>query len=205
MVPKFGDYQLMGDSLFVRFAEQLLGYRVRRNQRPRQIGLCRSGQSITGLLRRVKKQRPSGIHDKVICMVGTNSIRRKLNVQCCTKRMNQLVNELLQKGVKELVLCTIPPIPRHYEDRAIWKRLINYNRYIRKFKRWPHMRVCDIYSLYCLNGVDPRTGKTVDFSCFEDRYRGTQRADLIHLNRQGLWKLKERLAQTLLEERNQQV
>ncbi len=181
----------------VRLANQLLKYRIQLKleggKRVRRIGLCISGQSIAGLHRRIKECQPGGLNDKIICMIGTNSIRRGLTHACCRKRLGDLVDELFEKGVKDLILCTIPPLPVHYHDTAIWKNLFGYNREIRKFAKRPNIRVCNVFINFYFPDRRIDIEPNVDFSCFEPTYGGTSKVDLIHLNRKGLSKMRDSL------------
>ncbi|XP_046685957.1 uncharacterized protein LOC124371663 [Homalodisca vitripennis] len=78
--PGLVDHQLIGDSQFCRFGEQLLG--LRRVPTPNssgRIGICVSGQTISDLHRRVK-EKFYPISNKIILMIGTNDFLKNADI-----------------------------------------------------------------------------------------------------------------------------
>ncbi|XP_046687260.1 uncharacterized protein LOC124372893 [Homalodisca vitripennis] len=182
--PALVGYQLVGDSQFCRFGQQLLGLRrVSMPNSPGRIGICVSGQTITDLHKRVK-ERFYPISDKIILMIGTNDFLRNLDVSIMCKELSALI-ETLQETVSNIVLLTLPPIPKLEKRHSSrhFALLEKYNSYIRGLENGDNVRIADVSPLY----MSSLPYQKCRMHLFELFFSGpARRPDLIHLNRQGL-------------------
>uniref|UniRef100_A0A1B6GU81 OSK domain-containing protein n=1 Tax=Cuerna arida TaxID=1464854 RepID=A0A1B6GU81_9HEMI len=182
--PALVGYQLVGDSQFCRFGQQLLGLRrVSMPNSPGRIGICVSGQTITDLHKRVKEHFYP-ISDKIILMIGTNDFLRNSDVSTMCKELSALI-ETLQETVSNIVLLTLPPIPKLEKRHSSrhFALLEKYNSYIRGLENGDNIRIADVSRLY----MSSAPYQKCRMHLFELFFSGpARRPDLIHLNRQGL-------------------
>ncbi|XP_046666523.1 uncharacterized protein LOC124358274 [Homalodisca vitripennis] len=147
--PALLGYQLIGDSQFCRFGQQLLGLqRVSTPNSPGRIGICVSGQTIDDLHNRVK-EKFYPISDKIIIMIGTNDFLRNAEVTTMCQGLSALLNTL-QETVNDIVLLTLPPIPKLGEAQGPhhFALLQNYNNYIRSLGNGDNVRIADVSPLF---------------------------------------------------------
>ncbi|KAG8260811.1 hypothetical protein J6590_088238 [Homalodisca vitripennis] len=124
--PALLGYQLIGDSQFCRFGQQLLGLRrVSTPNSPGRIGICVSGQIIDDL------------HN------------RNAEVTTMCQGLSALLNTL-QETVNDIVLLTLPPIPKLGEAQGLhhFALLQNYNNYIRSLGNGDNVRIADVSPLF---------------------------------------------------------
>jgi len=182
--PELIGYQMLGDSQFCRFGQQLLGLRrVPMPGCPGRIGICVSGQTIPDLHRRVK-EKFYPISDKVILMIGTNDFLRNADISTMCSELGALVRTL-QETVTNLVLLTLPPIPKLEMKQNLhhFKLLDKYNNFIRSLQNGDKLRIADISPMY----ISSPPYKRCRMNLFEMYFNGPQRRqDMIHLNREGL-------------------
>ncbi|XP_046685959.1 uncharacterized protein LOC124371665, partial [Homalodisca vitripennis] len=143
------DHQLIGDSQFCRFGEQLLG--LRRVPTPNssgRIGICVSGQTISDLHRRVK-EKVYPISNKVILMIGTNDFLKNADISKMCRELSALI-KTLQETVSSIILLTLPPIPKLEKKYGTshFKLLEKYNSHIRSLENEDYVRIADICPLY---------------------------------------------------------
>ncbi|PSN50019.1 hypothetical protein C0J52_03294 [Blattella germanica] len=130
--PVLNSYQLLGDSLLVRFAEQILRREVKLVHGTRTIGMCVSGQKLMDLLHKVSmKEFP--LTKKLIVLIGTNDILQNTGHDDMCATLKYLLGELLLEA-KRIILLTIPPIPKLQDRSDQWDRIENYNRYIKSLQ-----------------------------------------------------------------------
>ncbi|XP_049842009.1 uncharacterized protein LOC126292199 [Schistocerca gregaria] len=190
--PCFEDYQLIGDSLLLRFSEQLLFYKCKTDEYngARALGLCVSGQTVGELLRRVVSEMYP-ISKKVILLIGTNDMLRDTKMDLMKRKLRRVVKELTLRTEKIIVL-TLPPVPRLSHKPDHWQRLDDYNTCIKGREKYKNVVVADITSLFLIGPQRCRT------DCYELFYSGTRRPDRVHLNRAGLQKIHSFLLQKQL-------
>uniref|UniRef100_A0A1B6MNB7 OSK domain-containing protein n=1 Tax=Graphocephala atropunctata TaxID=36148 RepID=A0A1B6MNB7_9HEMI len=194
--PALIGYQLIGDSQFCRFGQQLLGLqRVPAPNSPGRIGICVSGQTITDLHRRVK-EKFYPISDKIILMIGTNDFLRNVDVTTMCKELTALVETLLET-VDNIVLLTLPPIPKLERKHSSqhFALLDKYNSHIRSLENGDSVRIADISPLY----MSCPPYQKCRMHLFELFFSGPARKpDLIHLNRLGLELIRKYILENLL-------
>uniref|UniRef100_A0A1B6BZT7 OSK domain-containing protein n=1 Tax=Clastoptera arizonana TaxID=38151 RepID=A0A1B6BZT7_9HEMI len=128
--PNFIGYQLVGDSQFCRFGQQILNLeRVATPNGKGRIGICVSGQTILDLHNRVKEGYYP-ISKKIILMIGTNDLLRNQDGMTMCHHLSDLVYTLKQR-TENIVLFTLPPIPKIESDLSHWDRLEMYNNHIK--------------------------------------------------------------------------
>ena len=133
-----GSYQLVGSSLMVRFANQLLKCLVKKEgyifgKPVRHMGLCVSGQTVEDLLQRV--QRTPRVHTGVVLMIGTNNAIRRESVKQACRLHRKLVSVLHSKGAELMFICTIPPIPKHDHSKKVKSWIRQYNKQLKQYKK----------------------------------------------------------------------
>ncbi|KAG8319090.1 hypothetical protein J6590_098745, partial [Homalodisca vitripennis] len=192
--PGLVDHQLIGDSQFCRFGEQLLG--LRRVPTPNssgRIGICVSGQTISDLHKRVK-EKFYPISNKIILMIGTNDFLKDADISTMCGELSALI-KTLQETVTSIILLTLPPIPKLEKKYgpSHFKLLEKYNSHIRSLENEDCVRIADICPLYMSSS--PR--QKCIMHLFERFFSGrTRRPDFIHLNRKGLIMLRRQLTCT---------
>ncbi|KAG8333979.1 hypothetical protein J6590_099594 [Homalodisca vitripennis] len=147
--PGLVDHQLIGDSQFCRFGEQLLG--LRRVPTPNssgRIGICVSGQTISDLHKRVK-EKFYPISNKIILMIGTNDFLKDADISTMCGELSALI-KTLQETVTSIILLTLPPIPKLEKKYgpSHFKLLEKYNSHIRSLENEDCVRIADIFPLY---------------------------------------------------------
>ncbi|KAK3912982.1 Maternal effect protein oskar [Frankliniella fusca] len=128
--PNFSGYQLIGDSMFLRFSQQLLNENAIIAESLRFLGYCVSGQRIGDLLKRLK----SGFYHlgkRVIVMIGTNDLLKSTPAQQMMYELRKVVEHLKQSMTEKIVILTLPPVPRLQNQTHHWQRLQSYNDYIK--------------------------------------------------------------------------
>ncbi|XP_054261543.1 centrosomal protein of 164 kDa isoform X2 [Macrosteles quadrilineatus] len=181
--PELIGYQMIGDSQFCRFGQQLLGLqRMPMPNCPGRIGICVSGQTITDLHKRVRDNFYP-ISDKIILMIGTNDFLRNVNVSRMCEELSALV-KTLQKSASNIILLTLPPIPKLAKKNTNHFELLDiYNQHIRSLDNGDSLRIGDISPLY----MTCPPYQSCRMHLFELFFGGPdKRHDLIHLNRLGL-------------------
>ncbi|XP_034241111.1 uncharacterized protein LOC117645190 isoform X2 [Thrips palmi] len=186
--PSIFGYQLIGDSMLLRFSQQILGQPPILSESIRFLGYCVSGQRIGDLLKRLK----SGFYhigSKVVLMIGTNDLVKNCQAEQMIHELRRVLDYLCTKAEK-IVVLTLPPVPLQEHYTHHWTRLNKYNDFIRTLNNAgpPHISHLDICRLYC----DKRISKC-RMDCFELKFESSNRKDLIHLNRKGLLLVKDEL------------
>ncbi|XP_046388049.1 uncharacterized protein LOC124157406 [Ischnura elegans] len=180
--PFIGSYQLLGDSLFVRFADQVLKSPAAIGEHGKFCnGFCVSGQTISDLDQRVSKDFRS---TDVIVMIGTNDFLRRARVQNMTNDMRRLL-DFLEYTAEKVVILTVPPIPRLENNPDFWHQWESYNKWLKNLDNGKTVKVIDVSHLFLLEPRKP------DMRAFESHmgYGDKKRVDHIHLNRLGLLRL----------------
>ncbi|XP_071440445.1 uncharacterized protein [Hetaerina americana] len=189
-VPYLGSYQLIGDSLFVRFSDQIL-------KSPAVIGAngkfcnghCVSGQTISELDQRLSTEFAL---TNVMVLIGTNDFLRRSSFHEMQNDMKSLLN-LLAYSSEKVVLLTVPPIPRLENTPGHWALWEKYNEWLKTLDNGTTIKVIDIVPLFMIKT------RTPDLKAFESHmgFGGKRRVDLIHLNRLGLLRLHAELKKQL--------
>lgn len=192
--PLFQTYQLIGDSLLMRFAFQILHYRVQNeyfysSQPVRHIGLCVSGQTVAELYQRLR--RTKYIHTNVILLVGTNNALRKQSVKQTSRNFRKVIRELRAKGAIRLKICKLPPIPKYDNFKPVKQWVSTFNQNLNYYKRFTDCKVIDTFTLFHAH---------CERNSFFERYYRNKRPDRIHLNRRGLMRLQQTLVTHLYTE-----
>ncbi|KAK7867463.1 hypothetical protein R5R35_009773 [Gryllus longicercus] len=184
--PLLDGYQLIGDSLLLRFAEQVLFERCIYDNGMRYLGLCVSGQTIEELKERVENKF-SPVGEKIILLIGTNNILQGASADDMRDSLVELL-DLLDERAKRIVILTLPPIPKLENDGRFWYKFNSYNGFIKTLNiKRENVTVKDISQLFLEEGY-------CNMDYFERWYdRLQRRPDLIHLNRAGLLKIKTHL------------
>ncbi|KAG8291902.1 hypothetical protein J6590_050813 [Homalodisca vitripennis] len=95
----------------------------------KRINLCIGGQTIDQLTRELKHA--NNLERQLIVMIGTNDLLRDKEVRSICDDYEKLVEVLLEKGEK-IILVTIPPIPKLSEnDRYHLNKLERINEHIK--------------------------------------------------------------------------
>ncbi|XP_065206925.1 uncharacterized protein LOC135836192 isoform X1 [Planococcus citri] len=154
--PVFEGYQLIGDSQFLRFSEKVLKESRKREKGLAYLGLCVSGQKTNELFDRIKSNFHP-VYSRVILMIGTNDLLKNTNSVELRSSFHELITHLIgKKGVRELVILTIPPVPRLASSSEHWKTLKQYNEHILTFRDKNGIKVIDAYAKFI---------KSDDLSC----------------------------------------
>ncbi|KAG8279631.1 hypothetical protein J6590_100614 [Homalodisca vitripennis] len=112
--PNFEGYQMIGDSQLRRFGEKIMNLRGEyREKGGKRINLCIGGQTIEQLTRELKHA--NNLEKQLIVMIGTNDLLRDKEVKNICNDYDKLVEVLLEKADK-IILVTIPPIPKLGEN-----------------------------------------------------------------------------------------
>ncbi|GLH16151.1 Uncharacterized protein GBIM_20504 [Gryllus bimaculatus] len=173
--PVFYGFQLVGDSLLLRFAEQMLRRECKNDAILHRLGLCVSGQTIEQLRRRVQSE---------VAALG-NKGRDIEKMKFC---FDQLV-DILEETVRRLIILTLPPIPKLEDDRWFRMKFKQFNDFLKLFPR-------KYANIICIDMT--RSFQTNDdhsnINYFERWYDILQsRPDLVHLNHAGLSLLRDKL------------
>ncbi|KAK7874103.1 hypothetical protein R5R35_004647 [Gryllus longicercus] len=185
--PVFYGFQLVGDSLLLRFAEQMLRRECKNEASPRRLGLCVSGQTVEQLRRRLQSQ-AAALGNKVVLLVGTNDLLQGRDIEKMKFSFDQLV-DILEETVQRLIILTLPPIPKLEDDRRFRMKFKQFNDFLKLFPR-------KYANIICIDMT--RSFQTNDnhsnINYFERWYDILQsRPDLVHLNHAGLNLLRDKL------------
>lgn len=182
----FKGYQLLGDSLLLRFAEHILGEPCIYKAGLRYLGLCVSGQTSQQLLKRIEGQF-SPLGSKAILLIGTNDMMQGVPIEDMKCALKRLVG-YLEKFMSHIVVLTLPPIPRLETQHGFWYKLVEYNSFIYELEVRSKVSVVDTHVLF----LERDFKSDVDFfeRWFDD---DKHRVDMVHLNKKGLLKLRNHL------------
>lgn len=177
----------MGDSLLLRFANNILGYKQPTNTR--KINFCISGQSLDNLIFLITNI-PMKIHNKIILMIGTNDILKRKNTNNIIESYTKLI-KLLTTKCNKLILFSIPPIPKFKNDKYHWYQLHKINTFLNNSANKKNIFFINLTQHLCLQE------NILNIQLFEKMYKYSQKPDLVHLNLNGL-KLKKNIGRTFL-------
>lgn len=178
----FRNHQLIGDSQFVRFAEQIIFSCTIKN---RKIQYCVSGQTTSDLYNLLNAG-GSPIHNSVILMIGTNDLVKRKNLIQAKIMFERTVN-LLRVKAERIVLFTLPPVALYEDDPTHWEMLYSLNNFILSFGNSNDVIVVDIMKKMLLKKFK------VNLNFYEKVYGKSDKPDLIHLNREGFQVIKKLL------------
>lgn len=194
--PTFNQWQLLGDSNFVRFATNFASYQqVPRERYPKVLGLCVSGQRTKSLGVNVVV---SQLLPNVIVMIGTNDVlqmskyldyAREIKVTLRAS-LSQLCKYLSERCVN-VIIMKIPPIAI---SNDFIKPVDSFNQMLLSIAgKFNNIKVIDWAGK--LHNADG----SIDVSMYEHRMGppGNQREDLIHLNYRGHCVLKSCLEEAI--------
>lgn len=150
-VDNLSNFQFLGDSNLVRFAEKILNFPVVYINNKRSINkLCVGGQTIEQLLEAVKNN-INEIGPDILCMIGTNNLIKGDDTNHMLNLMQSLVEVLLQNNAN-VTLLTIPPVPKlHRMDKDHLQKLWDFNYSLLKFNEFEKVQVLDIAPLFLTN------------------------------------------------------
>jgi lysophospholipase L1-like esterase len=104
-------------------------------------GLTVSGQTLKNVLRKVTRLIKKGEvpEKKVFLMLGTNDMlvrgtQEEISVASMCSKLWCIIN-ILADNTEQIVVLTLPPIPKHYHQKDDIDRMCQYNRYIRKLAK----------------------------------------------------------------------
>ncbi|KAG8320383.1 ATP-dependent RNA helicase ddx25 [Homalodisca vitripennis] len=181
--PNFEGYQMIGDSQLRRFGEKIMNLRGEyREKGGKRINLCIGGQTIEQLTRELKHS--NNLEKQLIVMIGTNDLLRDKEVKSICNDYDKLVEVLLEKG-DEIILVTIPPIPKLGEnDRYHLNKLERMNEHIKSKENNEKVTVLEVAEKY----YDNYDSTDCNVKLYEKEifYKGKWCEDLIHLNKEGL-------------------
>lgn len=177
--PVFRKYQLLGDSQLVRFSQVLLGLRKwSLKSHKSRIGYCVSGQRIAELGARIRASECK-LNPNVIVLIGTNDMRRNIDILTIIQSYSDLVSQL-SRLCEKIVLLTIPPLPFLHDQNP--ETHIDKLRIINKFIQ----EQADGENIFVVDLCAPFLSfdNSVSRDCFEEFLR-FDKIDMIHLNKSG--------------------
>ncbi|KAG8253627.1 hypothetical protein J6590_030902 [Homalodisca vitripennis] len=181
--PNFEGYQMIGDSQLRRFGEKIMNLRGEyREKGGKRINSCIGGQTIEQLTRELKHA--NNLEKQLIVMIGTNDLLRDKEVKNICNDYDKLVEVLLEKADK-IILVTIPPIPKLGEnDRYHLNKLERINEHIKSKENNEKVTVLEVAEKY----YDNYDSTDCNVKLYEKEifYKGKWCEDLIHLNKEGL-------------------
>ncbi|KAI9579750.1 maternal effect protein oskar [Glossina fuscipes] len=137
------DFLLLGDDFFLYMARMELGCKFKRNQKVLQSGLCVSGQTVSGAIKRLN--RLNNFTDKsIIINIGSVDIMQGRNLIQIEHDLRELVVIMLKKKIKP-ILTTIAPLANYAHNNEVKMTLMRLNDYIKRLGRARQLMVIDIW------------------------------------------------------------
>lgn len=163
--------------------------------------MAEGGITIKGMFEKLKNN-SIPLADKLIVFLGTNDFLKYKPIVDMQTDYDNLVEYLLQQG-KRLVLLTIPPIPSIEKSRDYHDRIMTFNDHLKIIAmNSEHVQVVDLNAVLMTKQGD---SNSIDLDCFEKVYKFKNKIDLVHLNRQGLIKMKQVLDEFFDSHNNKSV
>ncbi|XP_011188082.1 maternal effect protein oskar [Zeugodacus cucurbitae] len=154
------DFPLLGDDFFLFLARMELRCKFKKYDKVLQSGLCVSGQTICGAIRRVRQ-----LEDQcksVIVNIGSVDIMKGRSLVQIEHDFRELINLMFKKGFTP-ILTTLAPLANFAHDEHTKNKLERFNSFIKKEGKFS--LVMDIWS--CL--VNERGH--ILFDCFQNEPR----------------------------------
>ncbi|XP_053964128.1 maternal effect protein oskar [Anastrepha ludens] len=154
------DFPLLGDDFFLFLARMELRCKFKKNDKVLQSGLCVSGQTIVGAIRRIKQLENQC--KSIIVNIGSVDIMKGRPLVQIEHDFRELVNLLFKKGFTP-ILTTLAPLANFAHDKQVKFKLERFNQFIKKEAKF--LVVMDIWA--CL--VNERG--YILFDCFQNEPR----------------------------------
>ncbi|XP_014097070.1 maternal effect protein oskar isoform X3 [Bactrocera oleae] len=154
------DFPLLGDDFFLFLARMELRCKFKKYDKVLQSGLCVSGQTICGAIRRVRQ-----LEDQcksVIVNIGSVDIMKGRPLVQIEHDFRELINLMFKKGFTP-ILTTLAPLANFAHDEITKTKLERFNNFIKKEGEF--LLVMDIWA--CL--VNERGH--ILFDCFQNEPR----------------------------------
>lgn len=178
-----------------RFSIEMLNKKPQFVSGKRAVGLCIGGQNVPQLNHMIS-QNSDKVHKKVMLMIGTNDFLQRVPVNHICEKVKMLV-EQLNNLKKELIILTIPPIPKLVEaDKYHFHKLKIYNECLMSLNNNNNIIVLDTCKIF----LNEKNDNQCNLYLFEKEInynRSNTKVDLVHLNRQGFILLKDFITNAL--------
>lgn len=185
----------------MRFSTKFLGHQIKYDgNRKATVGLCVGGQTISELIDKVE-QNKDGLSSKVMVYIGTNDILKNKSLQDMKSDMDRLLTILVNMG-KEIIVLTLPPIPKIGSDITRRERVRNFNTYLRGLDGHKQIRVIHITPAFCDVGQELKCN--LEYFEREITLQGKTFVDMVHLNRAGQTVLKKKIDEFFEQENAKQ-
>uniref|UniRef100_A0A1A9WH07 OSK domain-containing protein n=1 Tax=Glossina brevipalpis TaxID=37001 RepID=A0A1A9WH07_9MUSC len=154
------DFLLLGDDFFLYMARMELGCKFKRNEKVLQSGLCVSGQTVSGAIKRLN-QLNDFMNKSVIINIGSVDVMQGRHLIQIEHDFRELVVIMLKKKIKP-ILTTVAPLANYAHNTEVKMTLMRLNDYIKRLGRARQLMVIDIWK--CLvNGKNHTL-----FDCFQN-------------------------------------
>ncbi|KAK3911359.1 GDSL esterase/lipase [Frankliniella fusca] len=187
-VPKFNGYQLIGDSIVSRLTQYCSPpLRAEYNQylKSKQVGFVVHGQTSCQLARHLHQAKFDWSQSKAAVLIGTNDALKNVPVDDAKKGIKNVLC-FLATSAKQVVVMTIPPIPRDSVPERMDK-IKELNAYIaEEAADKDNVAVLDIFSKFML--ID----ESINVDLFEKTFKSGM-IDLIHPNQKGVESIENAL------------
>ncbi|KAL1461514.1 hypothetical protein WDU94_013403 [Cyamophila willieti] len=132
--PLFQNYQLIGDSQLVRFSEVFLSCkRVFFPGSSGRVGYCVSGQRAAQLANNLgAKFWP--VYKNVVLLIGTNDILNNTDPTEWKASIVSILDLFVKYGVRNVIVCTVPPVPKLWHTVQHWTSLVEYNETLKSLE-----------------------------------------------------------------------
>ena len=88
-----------------------------------------------------------------------------------------------------MVVCTVPPIPRHARNKVVWRRVLEYNSEVRRWCRKLKIEYLDVFEHFITRDSKGKARMKIRTVFYQRTYHHGGK-DLIHLNWKGLNELR---------------
>lgn len=168
---------LLGDSIFRRMFEK---YPEKFD--PLSAQFCIGGQRVHELKKSVKASRNLLFERRLCLLIGINDLLKGTPYVDIKLQIKSLI-KLLAKFGCELTIVEVLPCPKYKLESEFQNLIFDLNRYLRSFVRKEVMVISTVNS-FMYNGQIDR-----GMYCKSMGKGNRQRVDLIHPNKEGLYRL----------------
>ncbi|XP_046805267.1 maternal effect protein oskar [Lucilia cuprina] len=156
------DFLLLGDDFFLYMARMELRCKFKKNQRVLQSGLCVSGQTIGGAIKRIRALSDS--RRSVIINIGSVDLMQGRQLIQIEHDFRELLLTMLKKGIKP-ILTTLAPLANYSHNCDLKRLLERFNEFIKREGQYRNLVVIDIWK--CLVNEKGH----VFFDCYQNEPR----------------------------------
>lgn len=207
--PQLLNCQLVGDLISIMLAQAAGRQHSERNSAHLwKQNYCNSEWLLSNLASNLKKKHARfPIAKSVILSIGYNDARLRANCKKkCGRYIDQIIDRLRKRGVKELIITNVPPCLEQKTSRDHWDYLEHLNEYIERLsERSNSIHLCDIFSLFCVtkhfyNSREYISKGVINYEVHEQLYvqnTGRTRYDGITFTTQGKKRLKSQVEQVV--------